>query len=630
MPETMPLDVLLLNLHRRYLNYVPSHGGFLGIFILAAFLRKMGYNAKAFSGTLREGKEELDKLCVDGAVSLVGLYIDYENVSESNFLSCHVKDNYGLPVVVGGPQATALGRDFFEKSHCDAIVRYEGELTLLELTNYFLEGTGSLADILGIAYLEAGTFCINPERPLITNLDSLPFIDEDCYLHQEDFQRGLSLMTGRGCPFHCAFCHEGTHTRQVRFRSVENVLQEIDAYLTKNDRDDLYILFTDDTLTLKPERLHELCQGLAARQIKRKFKWFCEAHGPSVFKAIITGDPYQVRALIVNATNPQSCYGDAKMVLQALKSCEFLVTVDYWMTPAAFYSDYIFPPAGALERPVMHTNYGATDSIQCSQRAIQPMYDRHDDYTFWKELGLACGQDPGLWPWETEEDVYYEVIKPLGYPVETYDEFVEKFRMFFPPQEFKKYEKKGFCTQTRKFEFKSSILEELGYPAMPEWHGCAEDPARDVELAKDYPEVELSHMYVDNAAMQLAINPAQFDVIVTSNIFGDILSDLSSAIAGSIGMLPSASLGATKCGMYEPIHGSAPDIAGMDIANPIATIVSAAMMLEMSFGLIEEAKAINDAVDAVLDSGYRTTDIYSDGMKKVGCREMAKLIAEKI
>lgn len=151
-----------------------------------------------------------------------------------------------------------------------------------------------------------------------------------------------------------------------------------------------------------------------------------------------------------------------------------------------------------------------------------------------------------------------------------------------------------------------------------------------IELSADYPEVELTHMYVDNAAMQLAINPAQFDVIVTSNIFGDILSDLSSAIAGSIGMLPSASLGATKCGMYEPIHGSAPDIAGMDIANPIATIVSAAMMLEMSFGLVEEAKAINDAVDKVLDQNYRTTDIMSDGMKKVACKEMAKLIAENI
>lgn len=150
------------------------------------------------------------------------------------------------------------------------------------------------------------------------------------------------------------------------------------------------------------------------------------------------------------------------------------------------------------------------------------------------------------------------------------------------------------------------------------------------ELSKSYPEVELSHMYVDNAAMQLAINPAQFDVIVTSNIFGDILSDLSSAIAGSIGMLPSASLGATKRGMYEPIHGSAPDIAGMDIANPIATIVSAAMMLELSFGLIDEARAVNAAVDKVLDEGYRTADIMSDGMTKVGTKEMAALIAARL
>lgn len=150
------------------------------------------------------------------------------------------------------------------------------------------------------------------------------------------------------------------------------------------------------------------------------------------------------------------------------------------------------------------------------------------------------------------------------------------------------------------------------------------------ELSRYYPEVELSHMYVDNAAMQLAINPGQFDVIVTSNIFGDILSDLSSAIAGSIGMLPSASLGASKCGMYEPIHGSAPDIAGTDKANPIATILSAAMMLEMSFGLTDEAKAINAAVDNVLDAGYRTTDIYSSGMKMVGCKKMSELIAEQI
>ena len=150
------------------------------------------------------------------------------------------------------------------------------------------------------------------------------------------------------------------------------------------------------------------------------------------------------------------------------------------------------------------------------------------------------------------------------------------------------------------------------------------------ELSKEYPEVELSHMYVDNAAMQLAINPAQFDVIVTSNIFGDILSDLSSAIAGSIGMLPSASLGAGKCGMYEPIHGSAPDIAGLDMANPIATILSTAMMLEMSFGLVEESKAINKAVDTVLYMGYRTADIYSENTTKIGCKQMAQLIADNL
>ena len=150
------------------------------------------------------------------------------------------------------------------------------------------------------------------------------------------------------------------------------------------------------------------------------------------------------------------------------------------------------------------------------------------------------------------------------------------------------------------------------------------------EVAKEYPQVELSHMYVDNAAMQLAINPAQFDVIVTSNIFGDILSDLSSAIAGSIGMLPSASLGATKCGMYEPIHGSAPDIAGMNIANPLGTILSAAMMLRYSFNMAKEADAIEAAVNAVLDAGYRTGDIYEDGTKKVTCSEMGDLVVANI
>ncbi|MGL5315966.1 MAG: 3-isopropylmalate dehydrogenase, partial [Peptostreptococcaceae bacterium] len=150
------------------------------------------------------------------------------------------------------------------------------------------------------------------------------------------------------------------------------------------------------------------------------------------------------------------------------------------------------------------------------------------------------------------------------------------------------------------------------------------------KVAVDYPEVDYSHMYVDNAAMQLVVNPKQFDVIVTSNMFGDILSDEASMLTGSIGMLPSASLGEGKLGLYEPIHGSAPDIAGLDKANPIATILSVAMMLRYSFGLEEEAKSIETAVSKVLDDGYRTVDIMSENMKCVGTREMGRLISQAL
>lgn len=149
-------------------------------------------------------------------------------------------------------------------------------------------------------------------------------------------------------------------------------------------------------------------------------------------------------------------------------------------------------------------------------------------------------------------------------------------------------------------------------------------------VCKDYPEVETSFLYVDNCSMQLIRNPHQFDVIVTENMFGDILSDEASMLTGSIGMLASASLGETKLGMYEPIHGSAPDIAGKDLANPIATVLSAAMMLRYSFDLEEEARAIENAVTKTLDDGYRTGDIWSEGMKKVGTKEMGRLIAERI
>ena len=150
------------------------------------------------------------------------------------------------------------------------------------------------------------------------------------------------------------------------------------------------------------------------------------------------------------------------------------------------------------------------------------------------------------------------------------------------------------------------------------------------EVAEDYPEVQLSHMLVDNCAMQLVMNPGQFDVILTENMFGDILSDEASMITGSIGMLSSASMNESKFGLYEPSHGSAPDIAGKDIANPLATILSAAMLLRYSFDLDHEADAIESAVQSVLTEGYRTGDIMSEGCSQVGTAAMGDLIAARI
>lgn len=150
------------------------------------------------------------------------------------------------------------------------------------------------------------------------------------------------------------------------------------------------------------------------------------------------------------------------------------------------------------------------------------------------------------------------------------------------------------------------------------------------DLAKQYPEVELSHMYVDNAAMQLVRNPKQFDVVVTGNMFGDILSDEASMLTGSIGMLPSASLDANNKGMYEPSHGSAPDIAGQNLANPLATILSAAMMLRYSLGREDLALKIEQAVSKVLDQGLRTGDIFSEGMNKVSTSEMGSAVVKAL
>ncbi|MCL1847264.1 MAG: molybdopterin-dependent oxidoreductase [Coriobacteriia bacterium] len=216
-------------------------------------------------------------------------------------------------------------------------------------------------------------------------------------------------------------------------------------------------------------------------------EWMCEANAPAVFRAILTEDPYPIRALLVAATNPVNSYGNSREVLEALKKVDFLVTNEYWMTSAALYSDYVLPIAGALERPVVHNNYGCAASIVTGERAVYPLHERGTDYWFWQGLGLRLGQGEELWPWANEEEAYFDIVEPLGFEVDDYNGFVREVGFYFPKPEYYRYKEEGFFTRTGRVELYSTVLEELGYPPLPQYCGPVENEVEHPELAEEYP-----------------------------------------------------------------------------------------------------------------------------------------------
>ena len=261
-------------------------------------------------------------------------------------------------------------------------------------------------------------------------------------------------------------------------------------------------------------------------------------------------------------------------------------------------------------------------------RAGMGVYSNNRPAKIWPQLADASPLKPSI----VAEGIDFIIVRELIGGIyfgkhETVDENGEKKaidELTYTESEIERIGRIGFETARKRGKKLCSVEKSNVLDSSRLWKKVMHN------LAAEYPDVELSDMLVDNCAMQIVKNPAQFDVIVTENMFGDILSDEASMITGSIGMIPSSSLGATTCGLYEPIHGSAPDIAGTDSATPIGTILSAAMMLRYSFDMAEEANCIEAAVSAVLDEGYRTGDIFSPGCTKVGCTEMGRLIIQKM
>lgn len=276
-------DYLIINAHRQVKTYRNPTGDWLGIHYIAAFLNENGFSALAFAGYAHEVPQLLEKYAGKNNIRAIGFSCDYENQFMVKYFSRFVKEKWGYPVIIGGPQALFLDEPFLVESKADVIIYGEGELSSLKVLHALLDGFGSLRDIKGIKYLEKGKLIVNEPHPLISNLDALPFPNPKYALGNLFRPNLASFLTGRGCPFSCSFCYEGSSTRGIRWRSVENVITEVRQVLSQR-HDIHYIMFVDDTFTVDESRVHRFCEELSKLREKFHFSWFCEGHVRTLYQ----------------------------------------------------------------------------------------------------------------------------------------------------------------------------------------------------------------------------------------------------------------------------------------------------------------------------------------------------------
>jgi len=281
--EIEEAEYLIIYAHRQTKAQRVTTGDWLGIHYLSSFLNENGIATLSFAGYAHEVPALLERAFAGGRLRVCGFSCDYENQRLVSTLCRLVKESRPeIMVVVGGPQAFALNEEFLKSSRADVIVCGEGELTSLEVCHAFIDGEPTLADVRGIKYLSEGRIVVTPKRDLIRNLDALPFPNEAFVLGDLFRRRMASFLTGRGCPYACAFCYEGGNTHGVRWRSVDNVICEIEQVLSS--RPDIhYLMFTDDTFTVSEERVRQFCEKLRALRERYDFSWFCEGHVRTLF-----------------------------------------------------------------------------------------------------------------------------------------------------------------------------------------------------------------------------------------------------------------------------------------------------------------------------------------------------------